>query len=357
MNSNKNTSMKNILAAVCILCLFMVSGNLSAQDAHFSQFNTTPLQINPAQTGVFDGTFRLSNNYRTQWSGLGKGYSTIHVAADAPLGKGKLGTNFFGVGLLIYQDKAGSAGFSNTVIEASASYVAAMDNDANHYFAIGFQAGLNQMGLDLSKTTWDSQWNGDAFDPTLPSQDLVQLEQFTYLDFNGGVLYYYVPDGINSISLGASIAHIGSPNVSFYARQETPLRSKISVHGSSEISLTSENITWINPRFLVSLQGKQKEIIVGALVKNKIQIKSEYTKYKKEAFFSLGALYRVQDALILATRFDYYKFGLGISYDINTSGLRKLTGSASAWEFNLSFITPVLRGRKEQNFNKMPKFL
>jgi type IX secretion system PorP/SprF family membrane protein len=349
--------MKKVILASIIFNLIFVVEILQAQDAHFSQFNTTPLQVNPAQTGVFDGVFRLSNNYRTQWSGLGKGYSTIHVAADAPLGKGKLGTNFFGVGLMVYQDRAGSAGFKNTIIEASGSYVAAMDNDANHYFAIGFQAGLNQMGIDLSKATWDSQWNGDSFDPTLPSQDNVQLQQFTYLDFNGGVLYYYVPDGINTVSVGASLSHIGSPNVSFYAREETPLRRKINVHGSAELNLTKDLTTWLNPRFLVSLQGKQKEILVGALVKNKVQIKSRYTDHHKEAFFSLGAFYRIQDAVILATRFDYHKFGLGISYDINASGLRKLSSSTSAWEFNLSFVSPVLRGRKEKNNNKMPKFM
>ncbi|HNQ61295.1 MAG TPA: PorP/SprF family type IX secretion system membrane protein [Bacteroidia bacterium] len=349
--------MKNILHAFVVLALLIATATLQAQDAHFSQFATTPLQVNPAQTGIFDGVFRLSNNYRSQWSGLGKGYSTIHVAADAPLGKGNLGTNFFGVGLMVYQDRAGSAGFKNTIIEASGSYVAAMDNDANHYFSIGFQVGLNQMGLDRDKATWDSQWNGDSFDPTLPSLDNLQLETFTYLDFNGGVLYYYVPDGINTVTLGASMSHIGSPNVSFYAREETPLRRKITLHGSAELNVTNDQTSWINPRFHASFQGKQKEIIFGALVKNKVQLKSRYTDYQKEVFFSIGGFYRVQDAFILATRFDYHKFGLGISYDINASGLRKLSNSASAWEFNLSFVAPVMRGRKEKNFNKMPKFL
>lgn len=349
--------MKKIFLFSLVVCLLCLAGDLGAQDAHFSQFQTTPLQVNPAQTGVFDGTFRLSNNYRTQWSGLGKGYSTIHVSADAPLAKGKLGTNFFGVGLLIYQDRAGSAGFKNTVIEASLSYVANMDDDGSHFFAIGFQTGLNQMGLDPTKATWDSQWNGDSFDPALPSQDNLQLEQFTYLDFNGGVLYYYVPDGINTLSLGASMSHIGSPNVSFYARQESPLRRKITLHGSGELNLTRNQTTWLNPRFQLAFQGKQKEIVAGFLIKNKVQIKSRYTTHHKEAFFSIGGLYRVQDAFIIATRFDYYKFGVGISYDTNASSLRKLSNSTSAWEFNLSFVSPVLRGRKEKNFNKMPKFL
>ncbi|MBP6334606.1 MAG: PorP/SprF family type IX secretion system membrane protein [Bacteroidia bacterium] len=349
--------MRKLLLAIIGFSLLFLSESIVAQDVHFSQFHTTPLYVNPAQTGVFDGVVRVSNTYRNQWSGLGKGYSTIHLSADAPLGKGELGTNFFGVGLMVFQDKAGTAGFKNTVIEGSLSYVAALDGNGDHFFSIGFQTGLNQMSLDLSKTTWDSQWNGDTYDPGLPSMDIIQLEQFTYLNFNAGLLYYYVPDGINSMTLGASMSHIGSPNVSFYTLSETPLRQKITVHGSGDINITREQTSWLNPRFMASFQGKQKEIVVGALIKNKVQFKSRYTNHKKEAYFYLGALYRIQDAFILSTRFDYNRFGLGITYDVNASGLRNLTSSATAWEFNLSYVAPVLRGNKAKNFNKMPKFM
>lgn len=349
--------MRKFLLAITGLNICLLFSFVQAQDVHFSQFHTTPLQVNPAQTGVFDGIFRMSNTYRSQWAGLGDGYSTIHVSADAPLGKGELGTDFFGVGLMVYQDKAGSAGFKNTVIEGSMSYVAALDNDASHFFSIGFQGGLNQLSLDFSKTTWDSQWNGDSFDPSLPSQDILQLEQFTYLDINAGLLYYYVPDGNNYLALGGSMAHIGSPNVSFYVRQDAPLRRKIMFHGSGDINFGEQKASWFSPKFMMAFQGKQKEIVAGAYIKNKVQFKSRYTNYRKEAFFYIGGFYRVQDSFIFATRFDYNRWGLGITYDINASGLRKLTNSANAWEFNLSYVTPVSRGKKEKNFNKMPQFL
>ena len=52
----------------------MLSGGLcehaSAQDVHTTQFYASPLTLNPALTGGFDGQLRASLNYRDQWRGL-----------------------------------------------------------------------------------------------------------------------------------------------------------------------------------------------------------------------------------------------------------------------------------------------
>ena len=154
---------------------FMLVLPATAQDVHFSQFYTTPLQVNPALTGVFDGTFRVSNTYRSQWASHGKGYKTIHFSADAPLAKGNLDNNFFGVGLLVYQDKAGTAELKTTILEGSLSYVTSLDDANDNYISIGFQAGLNQQSMDLTSATRDNQWNGDKFDPIQPSFEAIQL--------------------------------------------------------------------------------------------------------------------------------------------------------------------------------------
>ncbi|MCC7231402.1 MAG: PorP/SprF family type IX secretion system membrane protein [Bacteroidia bacterium] len=341
---------------ILLACISLQPFSGLGQDAHFSQFYGTPLQLNPAYTGVFDGKFRISNNYRSQWSGFGKGYRTIHVSLDGPIAKGMLGNNYFGAGLLVYQDKAGETGLTSTIIEASLSYVTALDDIGDHFLSIGFQTGLNQQSLDLSKATWDSQWNGDTFDPALPSFESIQLHQFAYLDFNAGLLYYYVPDGNNSLAIGGGYSHIGSPNISFFTEADAPLRSRYTFTASGEIGLDAEKSSWIDPKLLVNLQGKQKEIVFGGYVKNKVQFKSRYTNYKKEAYFYLGGFYRWNDAVIASARVEYNSFGLGLSYDFNVSQLSTLAGSASAFEINLSFVSYVKRGQKAKNFNKMPRF-
>ena len=339
-----------------VLSLLFIPELVTAQDDHFSQFSYTPLQVNPAMTGVFDGIVRVSNSFRTQWSGLGNGYKTLHLSVDAPVGKATLKRSFFGVGAMVYQDWAGTAGFKTTVIEGSLSYTAAIDDQLENYFSMGFQAGLNQNSFDITKATWDSQWNGDAFDPTLSSRESVQLPQATYVDLNAGLLYYYVPDGITTFDIGASLSHIGSPNVSFFLQTETPLRQKITLHSSAEIPVNEEGSAWILPKAMVIMQGNQKDITVGGFFKNKVQFKSKYTNYKKEAYFYGGAYYRYQDAFILAARFEFNTVGLGLSYDINTSSLSNLAGSANAFEVNFSYISYIKRGTRSKNYNKMPRY-
>src|SRR5688572_31384052 len=93
--------------ALLISSLLVVVG-LSAQDVHFSQWSNTPLIINPAMTGVFDGKLRFSNDYRSQWAGLTKAYITKHASLDLPLGRSYYKKEYFGIGIVVMQDEAGS---------------------------------------------------------------------------------------------------------------------------------------------------------------------------------------------------------------------------------------------------------
>ena len=335
----------------------VATSTLNAQDVHFSQFANSPLHLNPALTGIFDGTARISNTYRSQWSSFGNGYKTIMLSGDMPIGKKINKNNHFGVGAMIYQDKAGTAGYKSTVIEGSLSYITGFSDQNKSFFSLGFQGGLNQQAIDLNKATWDSQWNGDEFDPALPTGESIQLQQFTYLDLNAGVLYYYIPNENNSFNIGAAMSHIGSPNVSFYTEEETPMRSKVTVHTGGEIVIDKNDETWFNPRAMFTLQGNQKEIIAGGHFKRKVQFKSRYTNYKKEAYFYAGGFYRLEDAFVVSFRFEFNTLGLGISYDVNTSTLSKLAGASNAFEINLAYIPYIKRGSKAKNVNRIPRFL
>ncbi|MEA3446080.1 MAG: type IX secretion system membrane protein PorP/SprF, partial [Bacteroidota bacterium] len=71
-----------------ILIFFLLSGLNSnwAQDIHFSQFMSAPLMTNPANTGNFNGNYRLVNNFRSQWvSFADPGYNTVSLSFDQQL--------------------------------------------------------------------------------------------------------------------------------------------------------------------------------------------------------------------------------------------------------------------------------
>ena len=69
---------------ISALCLSTLCG---AQDIHFSQFYMSPLNLNPAMTGVMNCTQRFVANYRNQWASVLKAdaYTTYSVSYDQKL--------------------------------------------------------------------------------------------------------------------------------------------------------------------------------------------------------------------------------------------------------------------------------
>src|SRR5690349_7635501 len=125
--------MKNFWQALYLIVysLFIVHCSFS-QDVHFSQWSNTPLILNPAMTGVFDGKLRFSNDYRSQWVGLTEAYTTIHTSLDLPIGRSYYKKEYFGFGVVVIQDNAGSSPLKNTTALASLSYTAPLDDEDNY---------------------------------------------------------------------------------------------------------------------------------------------------------------------------------------------------------------------------------
>ena len=66
------------------LLALLVSLNINAQDIHFSQFYASPLNLNPAMTGVMNCTDRLTLSYRNQWASVLKSnaFNTFTASYD-----------------------------------------------------------------------------------------------------------------------------------------------------------------------------------------------------------------------------------------------------------------------------------
>ena len=340
------------------LLVLLVAGLIPArsQDAHYSQWLNTPLALNPAMTGVFNGKFRFTNDFRSQWSGITKAYTDIHVSVDVPVGRSLLRNGqFFGVGFMLIQNHSGDDMFRQTIIQGSLSYTTPID-DGDNYISVGFQGGLNQNSVNMSNSTWGSQWNGDDFDPGAGHGENVSLEQFSFVDMAAGVFWHYVPDQYNFVYAGGSVGHVGGENTSFFINEVYNIHRRYTVNIGSDLSINDQHQSWFAPKLLFMLQGKQKEITGGFSLKNKVRFKSQYTNYQKELMFSLGAYYRFADAAIIAARFEYNNFSIGLSYDYVLSSLHRNANAGSAYEVTIAILNPLKRGEIRRNYNKLPKF-
>src|ERR1035437_8011765 len=78
---------KNIITGIGVILISQISYLTSsfAQDIHLSQFNACPQNLNPSQTGLFNGDWRFVGNQRRQWAAVPVPYQTFSISTDTRL--------------------------------------------------------------------------------------------------------------------------------------------------------------------------------------------------------------------------------------------------------------------------------
>lgn len=320
-----------ILIAVLSLCALYVKPVMAQVDPHFAQYYAYPLWLNPALAGVIDGDYRLTGNYRNQWANFGTPYSTAGVSFDAPTAKN------VGLGITALNMSAGEAGYNYFNAMATVSYSGVkMGVNGTTRLVAGIQAGIINRRVDQSKFQLGSQYNPVmGFDPNIPSGETLRATNSTVFDANAGLMLFDGnPNHRFNPFIGVAGAHLTQPEDPFIAENQDSksLPIRYTVHGGSRIRIT--DMVNLTPHGLYMRQGNAEEIVAG--VYSQIKVNPEFD-------LLLGANYRVNDAISPFAGFSYKSFTLGLSYDANTSNLRRLTTGSNAFELSLSFI-----GRKRR---------
>ena len=84
-----------------------------SQDVVFTNFNASPLSLNPAMTGVFDGSLRIMANHRNQWENIinDGSYNSYSLSVDKKIKANE--NSYFGLGFLGITDVAGETRLGN----------------------------------------------------------------------------------------------------------------------------------------------------------------------------------------------------------------------------------------------------
>ncbi|MEQ8522357.1 MAG: PorP/SprF family type IX secretion system membrane protein, partial [Vicingaceae bacterium] len=181
------------------------------QDYRFSQFYNAPLVINPAMAGKHDLDYRLNTNYRNQWQSISTAYRTIAASYDMPMFENIGSISKMGFGLSFLTDKAGSTNYGFTNINGSFAYH--LKTDRYTQLSAGILLGYGQSSVDLSNVRWESQHNGNNYDPSAPSGESVFAEKINYLDAGLGMIWtYFDPDYDRLFEIGLSAMHLNFPN-------------------------------------------------------------------------------------------------------------------------------------------------
>jgi type IX secretion system PorP/SprF family membrane protein len=325
--------LKRFVAIVLIL-LSSQGALLFSQDIHFSQFDGALLNISPAYTGVFEGEYRFSAIYRTQWQAVPVGYTTFNMNAEANLKPLFLKKDRLGLGLSFYSDKAGDARYGITQFYASGSYIHYPKRYSNLLLSFGLNLGLNRVGFDLTKMTFDAQYDGVQLVPGAYNGEQFTQTRTGYFDMNLGALLQYAFTETKKISFGFGLHHLTTPKISYQGNDLSQLDFKY----SNLISYTSKigYRTHFTGEALVSVQGKNLEVVPHLSLK--YMLNEDY-----DQAISGGLCFRNKDALIMRMGYHYKLFHSGIAYDINVSKFTAATNRRGAFEI---FINQTISSSK-----------
>ena len=337
-----------MIKLLALLCFFGIE-DLKAQDPHFSQFYASPLTLNPAIAGTYQGTFRISTLYRDQWrSAVDNPLRTFAASGDVKFDLNYGGKNLpdiVALGITFFGDRVSAFDFNTNQIVLTAAYHKALDKKTKQYIGIGIQGGVMQKSLNYEDLTFQDQFNAiDGY--TLGTGENLPPNNKAYSDLSLGLYYSISPSKSFNFHAGLGYFHLTKPNLSYYnipdiidpnVFKTDILNAKWSLHTGASIK-TADRM-YLQPRVNALIQGPHTELNLGLTFRYKLSktagkylLLGPYIRGVKN-YNNYG-----MESLIGMVGFEMNDFILGFSYDQNLSSLVLDRKSLSSLEISIIYI-------------------
>lgn len=322
--------------------MYMIQSIGFTQDIHYSQFYNSPQNLNPAQTGIFNGDHRFIASHRSQWRFVPVPWTTFSGAYDkniTPYGNEKF---FYGLGFNLNYDKQGDSRLNLINLGVNGA-IHRMINQKN-VISLGLGLGFATRGFDTKSLRWDKQWNGDIFNTGLSSQEPFETtERINYFETGLGINYRYQKSARTHLDLGIGAMHLIEPEVSFNGEKPTKLPRRYTLSGVGNFQLTEKLDLQLHA--LHQIQTKYDETVFGAL--GKIHVNQERGKALQ---LHLGLGYRTSGSFIPTVAAQYNDWYLGFNLDMDKTGYNNaLNTSRGAYELHLRYIIKNVKPFKFKN--------
>lgn len=315
---------------VVIISTLLVSVMAHAQDPHFSQFFSSPLTLNPAFTGKFNGLWRLAANHRDQWPSIPKAYVTSSASVDFPILQKRIPENdVFGAGISGLSDASANNILKLNYGSLSMSYHKSLDENGYSTIGAGFQGTYSSLSLDVSKLYFEDQLTQNGFTGTT-TDILTNGTNQNYFDMNAGVLYSGSSNGINNYYAGVSMYHINRPKVSFKDKNWY-LSGRVTIHAGGSFPVS--DVLTLHTSIIHQIQNKASETTLGAAIAANLNQDED-----KPTSVYLGSWVRFNDAVVPYVGLEFGSLRIGASYDLNISGLKAATNTRGGSEISLIYI-------------------
>lgn len=306
---------------IIILTILMVGfcylGN--AQDAHFSQFYSNPLYLNPALAGS-ENCPRFTLSYRNQWPGLGQAYVTYSLGYDQ-----FISAIHGGVGVHLLHDVQANGVLRTTQINAMYAYTLQLSH--KFFLAGGLQASLfiHQLNYDFIFPDMIHPLYGPIYGT---QEEGLKNKNIFHPDFSLGLLGY-----TEKTFVGLAVHHITKPSVSFLkGTSDASLLPKITVHFGTDIDLVNRGNQKkggliLAPQILYQQQGIFQQFNWGLYVKRNQLVIGIWARQNFLFHY---------DAVSFLIGFKHPSVRVAYSYDLTVSELAR--SAYGSHEVSLSFL-------------------
>ena len=332
--------MIKFLRIVVVVFAAGTSISLHAQDPSFSQFFSSPLNVNPALTANINADWRMISNYRDQWIGPASPYVTGTVSFDTKVMQHKtpdnIENNFMGVGGMLMFDHAMSGVVQSTYASLNLSYnIKITETDRyRERLAIGFGAIYGHRRIDYNRVNFEEQFNGFGFNKNMPTGESSLSNMKPYFSGSTGITYTATTEKTN-FDIGVAAFHFNKPKQTFLKDDNQFLPMRKVAHTNFE--MFTDKRTVINANAIYQYQKKASYFSVGGAV-------GYYVTDNAESLITAGLWYWSKNALIPYVGLGYKNFQVGLSYDLTISKLNDAARRPNSWELSL-----ILRGVRKPN--------
>jgi type IX secretion system PorP/SprF family membrane protein len=323
-----------------VVILMLVARTSYGQDPQFSQFFSSPLNINPALTARINSDWRMISNIKDQWIGPASPYVTGTISYDRKIFQNKVPNvdnsddNVFGIGGMLMYDRAMNGIQKSTYASADMSYNVKFAEGAvgKHRLGLGFSTTYARRYIDFSRLYFQNQWIGfNGFNTSLPTGESALSEMKPYFSVSTGAIYSYYTEKSN-FDLGVAVFHVNKPKQTFLEDAHQYLAMRKVAHANFE-TFINENVV-LNLNTIYQFQDEAKYYSFGGAL-------GYFIAGQQNTLLNIGAWYWSKHAIIPYVGLAMGDMQFGASFDITTSKLRYADPRPKTFELSI-----ILRGVK-----------
>lgn len=314
----------------------------NAQSIHYNQFDAMPAAVNPANTGMFNGTLRASVLYRNSFGNDATQYTTKSMSTDLPLFTLENGSCLSAGGQVTKDERMiysiNYALIASVAFHAMLKYDSTPNGEYSSVISAGIQAGYLENSIDLNTS---NIYFEHIYQYPYPYYSGSELE---YNVVNGGISFSQAYGNKFSYTIGLSGIYLNQPNdmllKKYYERDGYDRNYK----ANAALSWSATKKITIKPAIFYVYHSRFSDIIAGSEFVYKL---ARHPKPNKTCSVFMGLWYRSNTVAIVTAGAEYRRFRLGISYDHSVDSY--LT---TGFEVAVRYIAP---GGKRRSSCKLPQ--